>query len=257
MESVSSTGPFEKVMTVAMVVAVAAVLASTVVLVSTLNERLSQVAGTGSEPRRILVNGIATVTLVPDEARLTIGVVTRGETAEEASRKNAEAMSKVIEALRGLGLTDKETQTKWLSVNADYDCSGRKCVVAGYVATNTVEVKLRSEKFHVISEVIDRSVAAGANLVQGVQFTVSEERRRSMEEDLLRAAVADAKRKAQKAAEELGAGIRGVLNVDLTIDQAPYPIVPTVVRAESGASTPVVPGEVTVTARVQVSFEIG
>ena len=258
----SGTGSFEKVMAVAMVVAVAAVLASTVVLVSALNVRPSQVTGTGSEPRQILVTGIATVTLVPDEARLVIGVVAKGETAGEASRKNAEAMSKVIEALRGLGLTDKEIQTKWLSVNADYDCSGGRCVVVGYVATNTVEVKLRSEKFQVISEVIDRSVAAGANIVQGVLFTVSEERRRSMEEDLLKAAMADARRKAQRAAEELGASIRGVLSVDLTVEQAPYPMMPypimlTVLRAESGASTPVVPGEVTVTARVQVSFEIG
>jgi uncharacterized protein YggE len=256
MECVSGTGSFEKVMAVAMVAAVAAVLASTLVLVSALNVRPSQVTGTGSELRRILVTGIATVTLVPDEARLVIGVVAKGETAGEASRKNAEAMSKVIEALRGLGLTDREIQTKWLSVNADYDCSGGRCVV-GYVATNTVEVKLRSEKFQVISEVIDRSVAAGANIVQGVLFTVSEERRRSMEEDLLKAAMADAKRKAQRAAEELGASIRGVLSVDLTVEQAPYPIMPTLLRAESGASTPVVPGEVTVTARVQVSFEIG
>jgi uncharacterized protein YggE len=69
--------------------------------------------------------------------------------------------------------------------------------------------------------------------------------------------MADAKRKAQRAAEELGASIRGVLSVDLTVEQAPYPIMLTVLRAESGASTPVVPGEVTVTARVQVSFEIG
>jgi uncharacterized protein YggE len=191
---VPASGSFEKVMAVAMVVAVAAVLASTVVLVSALNVRPFQVTGTGSEPRRILVTGIATMTLVPDEARLVIGVVANGETAGEASRKNAEAMSKVIEALRELGLTDREIQTKWLSVDADYDCSGGRCVVVGYVATNTVEVKLRPEKFQVISEVIDRSVAAGANIVQGVLFTVSEERRRSMEEDLLKAAMADASR---------------------------------------------------------------
>ena len=54
----SGTGSFEKVMAVAMVVTVAAVLASTVVLVSALNVRPSQVTGIGSEPRRILVTGI-------------------------------------------------------------------------------------------------------------------------------------------------------------------------------------------------------
>jgi uncharacterized protein YggE len=242
---------------VVMVVAVAAVLAATAVLLSNVGERASHGVDVSPEPRRIITTGFATLTLVPDEARVTVGVVTRGETAEEASRKNAEVMTRVIEALKGLGLTEREIQTRWLSVNAEYDCSGGRCTVSGYVATNTVEVKLRSERFQLISEVIDRTVAAGANLVQGVHFSVSEEMRKSVEEELLRAAIADARRKAQRAMEELGSGIRGVLYVDLSIDQIPYPIVPAMARGESGASTPVVPGEVTVTARVQVSFEIG
>ncbi len=257
MRRVSSTGSLEKVLMVVMVMGVAAVLVATGVLVSNVGERASRVVNVSSEPKRILTTGFATLTLVPDEARVTVGVVTRGETAEEASRKNAEVMSRVIGALKGLGFTEREVQTKWLSVNAEYDCSGGKCTVSGYVATNAVEVKLRSEKFQLISEVIDRTVAAGANLIQGVHFSVSEERRKSVEEELLKAAIADAKRKAQRAAEELGTGIRGVLYVDLSIDQIPYPVVPAMARAGSEASTPVVPGEVTVTARVQVSFEIG
>lgn len=253
----SSAGSLEKVLTVAMVAAVAAALTVTAVLVSNAGERTSQLVDVSPEPRRILTTGFASLTLAPDEARVTIGVVTRGETAEEASRKNSEVMTRVIGALKGLGLTEREVQTRWLSVNAEYDCSGGRCTVSGYVATNTVEVRLRSERFQLISEVIDRTMAAGANLVQGVHFSVSEERRRSVEEELMRAAIADARRKAQRAAEELGARITGVLYVDLSVDQIPYPVVTAVGRAESGAGTPVVPGEVTVTARVQVSFEIG
>ena len=253
----SSAGSLEKVLTVAMVAAVAAALTVTAVLVSNAGERTSRLVDVSPEPRRILTTGFASLTLAPDEARVTIGVVTRGETAEEASRKNSEVMTRVIGALKGLGLTEREIQTRWLSVNAEYDCSGGRCTVSGYVATNTVEVRLRSERFQLISEVVDRTVAAGANLVQGVHFSVSEERRRSVEEELMRAAIADARRKAQRAAEELGARITGVLYVDLSVDQIPYPVVTAVGRAESGAGTPVVPGEVTVTARVQVSFEIG
>ncbi len=253
----SSAGSLEKVLTVAMVAAVAAALTVTAVLVSNAGERTSRLVDVSPEPRRILTTGFASLTLAPDEARVTIGVVTRGETAEEASRKNSEVMTRVIGALKGLGLTEREVQTRWLSVNAEYDCSGGRCTVSGYVATNTVEVRLRSERFQLISEVIDRTMAAGANLVQGVHFSVSEERRRSVEEELMRAAIADARRKAQRAAEELGARITGVLYVDLSVDQIPYPVVTAVGRAESGAGTPVVPGEVTVTARVQVSFEIG
>jgi len=257
MRCVSSAGSLEKVLTVAMVAAVAAALTVTAVLVSNAGERASRLVDVSPEPRRILTTGFASLTLAPDEARVTIGVVTRGETAEEASRKNSEVMTRVIGALKGLGLTEREIQTRWLSVNAEYDCSGGRCTVSGYVATNTVEVRLRSERFQLISEVVDRTVAAGANLVQGVHFSVSEERRRSVEEELMRAAIADARRKAQRAAEELGARITGVLYVDLSVDQIPYPVVTAVGRAESGAGTPVVPGEVTVTARVQVSFEIG
>lgn len=252
----SSTGSlgFERVVMVALV---AAVLALSVTAVLNAQQRPFQVIGTGQEVNQILVTGTATVKVVPDEARVVIGVRTRAETADEASRRNAEVMSRVVEELRRLGLTDRDLQTRWLSVDAEYDCSNGRCVVIGYVATNTVEVTLRAERFQLISQVIDRSVAAGANYVQGVYFTVSDERRRQMEEDLMRAAIADAKRKAQRAAEELGVGVRGVLSVDLTMDQLPFQVVPLATRAESGASTPVVPGEVTVSARVQVRFEIG
>ncbi|MEM0450526.1 MAG: SIMPL domain-containing protein [Nitrososphaerota archaeon] len=249
----SSVGSLDRVALVAVVAAVVLVMAATLL---NLQQRPLQVVGTGSETNYISVTGFASVKVVPDEARVVIGVRTRGETAEEASRRNAEAMSRVVDELRRLGLTERDMQTRWLSVDAEQDCVSGRCVVVGYVATNTIEVTLRSDRFQLISQVIDRSVAAGANYVQGVYFTVSEERRRQMEEDLMRSAIADAKRKAQRAAEELGVGIKGVLSVDLTIDQVPYPI-PLATRTTSGPETPIVPGEVTVTGRVLVRFAIG
>ena len=51
----------------------------------------------------ITVNGVGTVEAVPDEAQMSFGVDTRRPTAQAAVAANADAMRKVINALRQAG----------------------------------------------------------------------------------------------------------------------------------------------------------
>src|SRR3546814_11189866 len=53
----------------------------------------------------------------PDEARFTAGVSTIAASAEDATRRNNETMTKVTEALKAFGVAAKDLQTRQLTVN--------------------------------------------------------------------------------------------------------------------------------------------
>ena len=86
----------------------------------------------------ITVNGLGTVTVVPDEAQMTFGVETRRQTAQAAVSGNAEAMAKVIAALRQAGA--RKIATQWVSV---YPFTNETGSVQGYVASNVVTAQIR------------------------------------------------------------------------------------------------------------------
>src|SRR5258707_7578874 len=83
-------------------------------------------AGTGDPAAGTLsVVGTGSVTTKPDTATLSAGVTTQGSTAAEAMRTNAEAMAKVIDALKAAGVSSKDLQTEVASVKPRYDDTGQ------------------------------------------------------------------------------------------------------------------------------------
>ncbi|MDP1911008.1 MAG: SIMPL domain-containing protein, partial [Hyphomicrobium sp.] len=63
------------------------------------------------KPRRsITVSASGTVSVEPDQARITSGVTAEGATAREALTANTAAMQKVIGALKETGIDPKDIQ---------------------------------------------------------------------------------------------------------------------------------------------------
>src|SRR3954454_18284065 len=71
-------------------------------------------------PPAISVTGEANVSVAPDEARIDGGVTTEAKTAREASDANNAAMGKVLLALKGAGIDEKDYQTSRLSLQPQY-----------------------------------------------------------------------------------------------------------------------------------------
>ena len=84
-------------------------------------------------PDTITVTGVGTVDAVPNEAQMSFGVETRKPTAQAAVAANADAMRKIINALRQAGA--RELATQWVSVYPYTDETGN---VNGYSASNSV-----------------------------------------------------------------------------------------------------------------------
>src|ERR1700755_2944415 len=102
-------------------------------------------AATDQPPSFISVTGEARISVPPDLAQIDAGVTTDARTAREASDANNAAMGKVLLALKGAGIDEKDYQTSRLSLQPQYvsSKSGAPTTIAGYRASNRVTIRLR------------------------------------------------------------------------------------------------------------------
>src|ERR1700676_4187667 len=128
-----------------------------------------------SEPPAVIsVTGEAKISAPPDLEQIEGGVTSEAKTAREASEANNAAMGKVLLALKGAGIDEKDYQTSRLSLqplNSSSKSSGPPTIV-GYRATNRVTIRLRDVTK--VANVIDTLVGAGANDLGGINFMVSQ-----------------------------------------------------------------------------------
>jgi uncharacterized protein YggE len=202
-------------------------------------------------PSAISVTGEATVSVPPDLAQVDAGVTSDAKTAREASDANNAAMGKVLLALKGAGIEEKDYQTSRLSLQPQYPAnrSGPSPIV-GYRASNRVTIRVRDVTK--IANVIDTLVGAGANDIGGINFMVSQASK--LLDDARKQAVADARRKAEIYAKAAGVTLGAPLSISEE-GAAPRPVFRAKMAAEMAAA-PVAQGEETLSVTVNVSWAI-
>src|SRR6266513_357605 len=162
-------------------------------------------------PAMISVAGEATVSVPPDLAQIDAGVTTEAKTAREASDANNAAMGRVLLALKGAGIDEKDYQTSRLSLqpeSAPNRTTGPATII-GYRASNRVTIRLRDVSK--VASVVDTLVGAGANDIGGINFTVSQASK--LLDDAREQAIADARRKAEMDAKAVGVTLGAPLSI--------------------------------------------
>jgi len=205
-------------------------------------------------PPAISVTGEATVSVAPDQAQIDGGVTSDAKTAREASDANNVAMGKVLAALKGAGIEEKDYQTSRLSLQpqfaANYKPSERTAIVS-FRASNRVTVKVRDVTK--VASVIDVLVGAGANEIGGINFTVTQA---SKHLDEARAkAIADARRKAEIYAKAAGVTLGEPIGISEETG-SPGPLFRSKMAAPMAAGAPVAQGEETLSVTVSVTWAI-
>jgi uncharacterized protein YggE len=209
------------------------------------------VAGQETE-RRIVVTGEARVEAVPDRARFTAGVEAEALQASEALAAASATMRAVFAALEAEGIAAEDVQTSRLAVDPvwEHGADGRQPRVRGFAASNLVTVRVRDVA--VLGALVDAVGAAGANRIEGIAFEVSEPR--AALDAARRAAVADARARAEVLAEAAGTGLGPVLSIREGSAGGPEPMM---ARAEfADAAPPVAPGVVDLVARVEIVYAL-
>lgn len=214
-----------------------------------------QVPAPSAEPV-VVVIGEGLVTAVPDRAWITIGAESRAASPREAQSRNTELMRPVQDKLRAAGIPADAIRTTGYDVQYEWDFVNGKRVGKGYVARNTVEVRVDSVDR--VGEYLEMAVASGATSLGGVRFDLKD--RAKLEREALRLAVADARAKADAAASGAGRTVERIVRIEEGgIEGGPVPM-PRFARAETltaaAAAPPIETGQTEIRARVTLTAVI-
>jgi uncharacterized protein YggE len=204
-----------------------------------------------SEPV-VVVTGEGVVKSPPDQAFVTIGAESRSKQPKEAQAANATAMTAVQQRIAAVGIPKDAIRTLAYDLQLESDWVNGRQVPRGYVARNSIEVRL--DDITRVGEVIDLAVSGGATAVHNVRFDLKQ--RDALEREALKRATADARARAEAAAAGAGRTLDRVIRIEEPTGGRPMPPGPMMMReavAAAGPATPVVPGELEIRARVTLT----
>ncbi len=202
----------------------------------------------------ITVTGNGKVTVVPDVARITLGVTINRPNVKDARSAAASTMNAIIGAIKGLGVADADIQTVGLNLYPQYTNSSPNKIV-GYSISEQVQVTVRD--LDKAGDVVDQATAKGATDVNGISFELADPAKAM--NDARAAAVTAATTSAQAMAGAGHVNLGAVVSmVDATVSN-PYPVYfgGAKAAADSAVPTPVQVGTQDVSVVVTVVFAIG
>ena len=213
-----------------------------------------------SQQEGIWVNGQGEVSAVPDIATLRLGIEAQEANVTLAQSRAAEAMDRVMAALKDNGVADKDIQTQNFNIHrvTRWDKDLEREVVIGYRVTNTVAAKIR--ELDKTGATIDAVAIAGGDLtrIDGISFSVDDPS--AYQEEAREKAMADAKTKAEQMAELAGVKL-GKPTYITENSYIPSPVFRQdfLQTAEAGApkaETQISPGEMEISVNVQITYAI-
>jgi len=182
-----------------------------------------------NKPATISLSGTGSVSIAPDMAIVSFGVVKEAKTARLALDENNKAMASVLTAMEENGIDKKDLQTSGFNIQPKYFYPKRKSngeqpspEITGYRVSNNLTIRIR--ELEKAGEILDLSVTLGINSGGNIQFT--NEDTSSMLKEARSKAVTDAVEKAQT------------------------------LSVQEDASVPIASGENTYQVTVQMSWEI-
>lgn len=200
----------------------------------------------------ISVAGEGKVMVAPDRADITIGVENIGSDAADVKKKNDATIDAVIKYLKSIKLAPEDYQTQRVNLYRNYDSDKKKY---SFTASQTIIIRLKDITKY--DSMMIGLVDAGVNNIQGVEFKTSKQAQYESEARVK--AVEQAKLRAADYAGALNQKVgKAVVVTDNT--QVYYPRMMGAMNFKTeSADMPretLAIGEITITANVNISFEL-
>lgn len=201
--------------------------------------------------RQIAVNGVGSVTSVPDRFHFTVVIEERGA---EASKLNAvvnEKTASVVEQLLALGVPEKNIQSLQVQFNPWIEYLEQREIQKGFILVRQIQVTL--EQLSQYDEAIDKMLTLKVTRIQG--FNYSNSQAHEHYQAAIEHALLDAQMRAEKMAKVLGLTLGKALNITEQ-SQSLAPTELKVMAMRSRVSSDSMPGEMDTSANVSVVFEL-
>ena len=205
------------------------------------------------ESAGITIIGDAVVKAKPDTTTLRLGVDATAQTPAAALSQTRDTTERVLQRLRERGVPEADLQTSGLNVfrvQEGRDGPGAPTPAATAVYRGHASISAQVADPNRAGALLDAAMQAGATSVEGLSFGLRDDS--ALRRQALTAAIEDARPKAEAAAAAAGlrlGGVRSVLEIPVGPPKGGDGM-------GGGAAEGVAPGELTVQARVQVTYEV-
>jgi uncharacterized protein YggE len=202
----------------------------------------------------ISVTGSGDASAKPDIVDIQFGVEAVSSDPAEAVSQNSGQMNAVMDVLHSLKIADADIQTVNYSmwVEVIYDTNGQPTGEQRYHVSNQVNVRLHD--LTQTGALLEKVIGAGVNNVAGITFGVADTT--GLAQTAMDAALANARQKAERMAEDLGlhlGNVQSVVESGTATPPVPYAGARASVEA---AAVPISEGQFSLNVQVQVVFEI-
>ncbi|MBW2978182.1 SIMPL domain-containing protein [Candidatus Woesearchaeota archaeon] len=207
------------------------------------------------EGNTINVEGSSELTVEPDEAEVWTGISIVKLNAQEAQDEANIVINAVIDELQAAGFDDIETEQ--LSLYEERRWEEGESKVVGWRATQTLKIK--TTELDKVGQIVDISVKNGANQINNINFGLSETEEQEYKKQALSDATKNAKSKAETIADSLEVklgDIKSVSESDFYFRPYMYAMEKAVGVDAVAEAAAIMPGKVTVTARVSIVYNI-
>ena len=199
----------------------------------------------------ISVSAGGKVTVVPDVARVTLGVTITRPTVKAARANAAASMTKIIAAVKGLGVADADIQTVGLNLYPQY-ANGSANRIVGYQISEQLQITIRD--LDTTGDIVDAATAKGATDVNGISFELADPAKAM--NDARASAVAAAQVSAQAMATAGHVTVGSVVSISDTNPATPIYYGAMRGAALDSAATPIKVGTQDMSVLLTVVFEI-
>ena len=208
----------------------------------------------------ITTTGTATMSIDPNKLEVYLGVETQANSAQDCQQENAMIINDIRAALISSGIDADSINTYKYNIYPmrEYDEWRNTQKISGY---RTIHIlKIETENVNIAGSIIDTAVDNGANKIENVLFTMTDELMNQKKTELLASAALSAREKANSIAGALGVSIVRVLHATEGYNTyTPYRYnmeYATAGMASVDYPTQITPGEIQISATVTVDFEI-
>lgn len=216
---------------------------------------LAATSNEGQNLGTLSVVGNAVLYEQPDTVKVILGTSVLDPDVQKATSSAANNINRALRALKDLGIPESSIQTLSYAINAEYRYINNEQVLIGYRVIHTIQVTYSGPDLgKMAGKIIDACVGSGLNQVNGVYFAVSDAKLTALRTTALETAVKDAQTKADSIAKILGVKIIGVQSASESYS-SPIPIYRSYTLGIE-SSTTILPGAVSVSASVSITFYI-
>jgi len=212
-------------------------------------------APAASQEPLVIVSGEGLVQATPDRAWISVSAEARAPSPREAQRRTADLMRPVLDSLRKARVPDEAVRTTGYDLQQEFDFTNGKRVARGYVARNSIEVRV--DDVGRVGELLESVVNQGATSVSGLRFDVKDEAR--LEREAMRVAVTNARLKAEAAAAGAGRSLDRLVRIEeggSPPRPMPVPFMRAAAADAGGGAPPVSAGQIEIRAQVSVTFSL-